>query len=146
MGWIEDILKEVPLSAVLRERLQAADKENEQLKERVADLEKENAALRAKIPVKQEIELPDASKQILVVLFAAENIEPSDLRVPDLAEVLKMERGPLRYHLDRLIEANLIRRIRDYDTEEDHYSLTDRGRRFVVENNLVRTTPPLPQP
>ena len=111
-----------------------------QLRKCVAELEKENAALRAKIPVKKEVELTYASKQILVVLFKTENDRPTDAYVPapTLAEVLKMERRLLQYHLDRLFEANLIRRTNvDFYTKEYHYRLSEQGRRCVVENNLV---------
>jgi hypothetical protein len=57
MGAIQDLLQEVPLSAVLRERVGLAEakynlavKENEDLKQRLRALEEENASLRAQIP------------------------------------------------------------------------------------------------
>ncbi len=56
MGIISDILKEIPLSAVLRERLLAQEKrmaeldaENAALKEKLANSEKVNEELRTKI-------------------------------------------------------------------------------------------------
>jgi len=49
MGLLLDILKEVPLSAVLREQVKTADKENERLKQRVEELEREVQELRARV-------------------------------------------------------------------------------------------------
>ena len=57
MGWIQDLLKEVPLSAVLKERValveqkyDAAVREAEELRGRAAELEKEIDELRAQLP------------------------------------------------------------------------------------------------
>jgi hypothetical protein len=64
MGWIEDLLKEVPLSAVLKERIALADQRYEgamqqvdDLKKKVAALERENADFRAQIPQDKQTSL-----------------------------------------------------------------------------------------
>jgi uncharacterized protein with PIN domain len=49
MGVITDILKGIPLNAVLREQLSALEKEMATLKAKVAILELENADLKAKL-------------------------------------------------------------------------------------------------
>ncbi len=53
MGWIKDLLKEVPLSALLQERVALAEQkfdqaveEAQKLRQRVADLEQEITELR----------------------------------------------------------------------------------------------------
>jgi len=60
MGAIQDLLQEVPLSAVLKERvalaeqkLERATSENADLKQRIRELEEENAALRELIPTEE---------------------------------------------------------------------------------------------
>jgi hypothetical protein len=57
MGWLQDLLKEVPLSPVLQERVKLAEdryanasRENEELTRRIGVLEAENAELRRQIP------------------------------------------------------------------------------------------------
>ncbi len=57
MGAIADLLKEIPLSAVLRERVKLVEQKyelpegkNSDLKDKVAKLEQENTELRARIP------------------------------------------------------------------------------------------------
>lgn len=52
MGLITDILKEVPLSGVLRERLTEADKKLEAAEVKIRELETENAKLRASLQQK----------------------------------------------------------------------------------------------
>jgi hypothetical protein len=110
MGWIEDVLKEVPLSAVLKERIALADQKYEgaiqqidDLKKKVATLERENADLRAQIPHHKETSLPEDTARVLVQIFRAKDIEERD--VGNMAMSLNMERGVLQYHLDRLLSA-----------------------------------------
>lgn len=57
MGWIRDLLKEVPLSTVLQERVELAEEkfakveaEAQSLRDRIVALERENAELRGRLP------------------------------------------------------------------------------------------------
>ena len=110
MGWLEDLLKEVPLSAVMKERVQlAADKlalateQNEILKQRVKALEKENETLREQIPIETLDALQDDTKRVLIYFF--QTSERDDCHVEAIAHALKMNEGVLKYHLDQLKEA-----------------------------------------
>jgi len=112
MGSIQDLLQEVPLAAVLRERVARADqkyeaviRQAEELKQRVAALERENAELRALIPHRSEAALGEDTTRVLVHIFKASGTEDRD--VGAMARALGMERGVLQYHLDRLKEAGL---------------------------------------
>ncbi len=67
MGAIQDLLQEVPLSAVLKERVALAEqkyeramRENADLKQRIQTLEEENAGLRTQIPQQERAESLDA--------------------------------------------------------------------------------------
>jgi hypothetical protein len=77
MGAIQDLLTEVPLSAILRERVALAEqkyegaiKEIAALKERVRALEQENAAIRAHVPT-QDAKLDADTARVLAYLFRA---------------------------------------------------------------------------
>jgi hypothetical protein len=106
MGSIQDLLQEVPLAAVLRERVALADqryeaalRDVEQLKQKVEALEQENAKLRAQIPqTKDGAALSDDTNRVLVQLFKAARQEERD--VGAMAVTLEMERGVLQYHLE----------------------------------------------
>jgi DNA-binding transcriptional ArsR family regulator len=146
MGSIQDLLQEVPLAAVLRERVALADQKYEtamrevaQLKERVADLERENAELRAQIPADDEDDAaslqPDTAR-VLVHLFKANLPEARD--VGNMAMTLGMERGVLQYHLDRLYDAGLAETAgANYLHGHVYWALTPEGRRYAVECKLI---------
>jgi hypothetical protein len=80
MGAIADLLTEIPLSAVLRERVKLFEQkyelpegENSALKDKVAKFEQENAGLRARIPAIPSDDLSDDDKKMLTGLFHARN-------------------------------------------------------------------------
>ena len=80
MGAIADLLKEIPLSAVLRERVKLVEQkyellegENSVLKDRVAKLEQENAELRARMPEIPSDDLSDDDKKTPAGLLHAWN-------------------------------------------------------------------------
>lgn len=145
MGFIEDMLKEVPLSAVLKERVALAEQryahvmsENLELKKRVEALERQNAELKAQVPVAKQSQTPqvenDASR-VLVHLFRARD---DDLDVGAMASILGMERGVLQYHLDNLEAANLAHMTGgNYVYGHTYWGLTPAGRRYVVEQKLI---------
>jgi DNA-binding MarR family transcriptional regulator len=143
MGSIQDLLQEVPLAAVLRERVALADQkyeaalhEVELLKRKVEALQRENADLRAQIPEDGEADLSDDTKGVLVRLFKATREQERDVKA--MAAGMGMERGVLQYHLDRLREAGLANRAGGNALRGDTYwSLTAKGRQRVVEGKLI---------
>jgi hypothetical protein len=142
MGAIQDMLQEVPLAAVLRERValaeqkyEAAVREVEALKAKVAALERENAELRARIPRDKAAPLSKETELVLVQIFKAKEIE--DRNVDNMATALGMDRGVMQYHLDRLNDADLAHESGS-DIEGVYWALKPEGRRYVVERNLHR--------
>ena len=141
MGSIQDLLEQVPLAAVLRERVALADqkyeaalREAEQLKRRVEALEGENAELRAQIPQAKEAALGDDTKRVLVHLFKAQAQQDVDA----IAMGLGMERGLLQHHLDCLLKYGLADVTGlNYLQGRTYWALTPEGRRRVVEGNLI---------
>ena len=142
MGSIQDLLTELPLSAVMKQRVALAEEkfdqavaEAEKLRQRVADLEKEVAELHAQLPSKPAGDLDDATCQVLVYLFRCRD-EECDLGV--LAQRLQMERGIAKYHLDQLNTRGLARaQGGNYLTGAEYWGLTPEGRQYVVENDLI---------
>jgi DNA-binding transcriptional ArsR family regulator len=143
MGWIEDVLKEVPLSAVLKERIalagqkyEAAIQQVDELRQKVAALERENAELRAQIPRPHEPSLGEDTTRVLVHLFKAKEIDDRD--VGNMARALNMDRGVLQYHLDRLDEAGLAKLTGgNYVDGHVYWGLKPEGRQYVVERKLI---------
>jgi DNA-binding transcriptional ArsR family regulator len=143
MGSIQDLLQEVPLAAVLRERVALADqkyeaalRDVEQLQRKVAALEKENAELRAQIPQTKQAALSDDTNRVLVHIFRAEQLEERDVGV--MASALGLERSVMQYHLDLLREAGLAESAGgNYVHRHIYWALKPEGRRHVVEGKLI---------
>jgi len=140
MGAIQDLLQEVPLSAVLRERVGLAEakynlavKENEDLKQRLRALEEENASLRAQIPKQGGLE--EDTIRVLVHFFRAE-YDATDIGMT--AQMLRMEKGVVKYHLDQLENASMAECV-GFNSNSGHvyWALTPVGRKYAVENKLI---------
>jgi DNA-binding transcriptional ArsR family regulator len=143
MGWMQDLLQQVPLSAVMKERIalveqkyQGAIQEVEYLKKWVAALERENADLRAQIPHREEASLGEDTARVLVQIFKAKEIDERD--VGNMALALNMDRSVMQYHLDRLAETELAEMTSfNYLHEHTYWGLTPKGRQYVVERKLI---------
>lgn len=141
MGWLQDLLQEVPLSGVLRERVALAEekyeralKELEELRRRNAALETDNASLREQIPRVHRID-PDTGR-VLMHLFKAREIEDRD--IGNTARALGLERGVVEYHLDRLHERGMAESTGgNYLHGHVYWALTPDGRRYAVEAKLI---------
>lgn len=138
MGWIRDLLKEVPLSTVLQERVELAEEkfakveaEAQSLRDRIVALESENAELRGRLP-RQGTVSADGGR-ILVCLFREEG--RGDKR--HLAGHLQMEVGVVQYHLDRLKELGFAQRTGGRADGTVFWGVTAEGRRYVVEKGLL---------
>lgn len=55
MGWIADLLKEIPSAARYKSELEAMERENAQLKQKVSVLESENKDLRQEIQRRDDV-------------------------------------------------------------------------------------------
>jgi hypothetical protein len=149
MKILQDLLNELQLSPVLRERVALADQRYEQadaeravlkdanaaLKRRVADLERENAELRAQIPARPANNLGADTARVLAHLFKV--AELGDRHVRPMAQALEMERGMLQYHLERLDDKGLAVETGAFQYDDVCWGITPEGRRYAVENGLI---------
>lgn len=142
MGTIQELLQEVPLSAVLKERVALAEqkyegamRENAELKQRLRVLEDENSSLRAVIPKNEQSNLGDDTVKVLVHLFGAEE-DARDVGIT--AAMLRMEKGVAKFHLDELENAGMAECIGgNYNTGHVYWALTPAGRKYAVKNKLI---------
>jgi DNA-binding MarR family transcriptional regulator len=143
MGSIQDLLQEVPLAAVLRERVALADQKYEaamqrvqELEQKVAELERQNAELRAQVPSHGKISISGDTCSVLAHIFRTKDLDARD--VGAMAMALRMERGVLEYHLDRLHEAGFAEESGgNYLHGHVYWALLPEGRRYAVEHKLV---------
>jgi DNA-binding MarR family transcriptional regulator len=142
MGTIQDLLQEVPLSAVLKERVALAEQrfdlamsENAVLRERVRILEQENASLRTQLPRHETNGLDQETCRVLTYFFRAEG-DARDVGIA--ARALQMEKSIMKYHLDQLKEASFATCTGgNYVTHHVYWSLTPAGRKYAVANKLI---------
>jgi len=144
-----DFLKEVPLSAVLKERVELAEqrfriqsdekerllKENGELRLRLAELEKELERSKPASDSSKKDGLSDDSIRVLVFLFRAPPERNNEVSV---ASAFNMEHGVARYHLDELAKRDLARLGSvNMNTGQKNWGLTAAGRRKVVEEGML---------
>jgi hypothetical protein len=142
MGTIQDLLQEVPLSAVLKERVALAEqkyeiamRENANQKQRIHALEEENAALHRLIPRQEHGLLDDDAARVLLHLFRAEG-DAKDVGIT--ARMLQMEKGVVQYRLDQLKSAGMaVCTSGNYVKHHMYWGLTPTGRKYAVEKKLV---------
>ena len=142
MGWLQDLLKEVPLSSVLKERVELAEakyegalKESAGYKQRIVDLQRENEELRAQIPSKPS-SLGKDTESVLVHLFKTASRQDRDVGI--MAGELGMERSVMQYHLDRLKDASFAKVTSgNYIDDHTYWGLTPEGRQHAVESKLI---------
>ena len=143
MGTIQDLLTEVPLSAVLKERVALADQKYERAREeiegykrRIAALEREVETLRVRIPSDSPGALDGDAERALVHLFRATEMEARD--VGHMARTLGIEQGILQYHLDQLADAGFADVSgSNYVHGNVYWMITSEGRRNVMERKLI---------
>jgi len=146
MGWLYDLVKDLPSSPALKERIALAEdkyaravedleqckKENEALLQRIAELQIEAAELRARIPAEPRDDLGEDTRDVLLFLFHGDDRVATET----LAKLLGQPRNVAMYHVDVLRERGLAIQT-GVDFNDDYcWGLTAEGRRYVVENRL----------
>ena len=140
MGALFDLLKEVPLSAVLKEKIAAMEAENGALSTENAILKDDNRKLQAEIiKLKDEIErlthtfdLDEPKKSILVLLAKHDG----SLTIHDLEFLSEIQRIHLDYHLHELAKHDFVG-ISKPLFGHISVSLHPLGTAFIVKNNLI---------
>lgn len=142
MGAIQDLLQEVPLSAVLKERVALAEqkyeivlRENAELKEQLRVLRSESATIRGLLPKQEHGSLQEDTARVLCHLFRAEN-DARDVGIT--AQMLQMEKGLVKYHLDELKRMGMADCVGgNYVDGHVYWALTPAGRKYAVEKKFI---------
>ena len=141
MGLISDILKDIPLSANLQEKLRtleakfaALETENAILKDDLRKAQAENQRLKAEIDrATPKSNLDETTRRILTVL--AQQSEAID--TDTLTHTLQLHPTKLEYYLHKLEEDEYVYGVHYYTGYPSEYGLSQKGREFVIENNLL---------
>ena len=133
MGWIADLLKEIPSAARYKAELELMEKENASLKadnsRLKADLESSRKELVARTA--PAAALPDTKEKILVLVAHHENATASRI-----SGALSVSKGIVDLHLEDLRRAKFIETRYTMGEEPEHYVEQD-GRRYLHGKGLL---------
>jgi hypothetical protein len=133
MGIITDILKEIPLSAVLRERLQELEKKHSDLETENTKVKEENRKLKSRLEeLTKTNELSENEKKILVLLSSCEQA----LTAAQIAGGLCLSLTKTEYYLGRMWNEYVYSHDYTNDRPSEYY-LLQKGREYLVENDLI---------
>lgn len=133
MGILIDILKEIPINAVLRDKLQELEKRYEELEFENTQLKGENQSLKSKVKeLTSTGGLGENETKILILLSLHNQALPDEL----IAGELGLSLTKTKYYLEKMWKQYVY--SYDYTNERPSgYYLTQKGREYLVENDLV---------
>ena len=146
MGWIIDLLKDVPLSTVIKEKLVGVEQQNKNLQasldKATEEIKRLNQIINGTKAKKDDAEkhYEAVTNKILNLFFDA----CRELSVNHVAATLSLDVNTARYHFDLLTKDKLI--IQSTAAVESSwagvsspnmYDLTPLGRKYIIENKLT---------
>jgi len=132
MGIITDILKGLPISALLRDRLQELERKYDALEVENSKLKQENQDLKNKLKeLTSTSKLSESEVKILLLLSSSNRgLEPEVI-----ASRLGLNITKTKYYLERMW--NEYVRSQDYTDGRSEYYLIQKGREYLIENDLI---------
>jgi len=133
MGIIIDILKELPLNAVLRDKLQELERKYDALGVENGKLKEENQKLKNKLKeLTSTGKLSEPEEKILLLLSSCNR----ELTPEMIASQLGLNLTKTEYYLERMHKEYVC--SHDWvDGRPSEYYLIQKGRQYLVENNLI---------
>jgi predicted nuclease with TOPRIM domain len=142
MGWLTDLLKELPISAVLKEKLDAEkakhseiEDENARLKDDLRHAKAQIKTLEARIVALTDADdLPEVEIEILKLLA-----DHREVKKQVLAKKFQLHPQRLRLHFERLSGQGYISHVqaRVSTGTNDLYFLEHKGREYLSRKNLI---------
>ena len=134
MGWIADLLKEIPSAARYKAELEAMEKENAVLKSQVSDLRQE-IQRRDNIIQKEKSHgqrLEEVREKLLVALSAG-----GELQADQLAQAVGIGEQLATFHLNEMEEAGLVSAAMFYTGRPSLWRIAQKGRSYLVTHGLL---------
>jgi predicted RNase H-like nuclease (RuvC/YqgF family) len=142
MSLLSDILKEVPLSSVLKEKIADLEAKNAALETEVAILKdelrktkQENSVLRKNVDERDKVsfEIDETAQSILKLLAQHSSEIPEDY----LASALQIHPTRLSFYLTELETAGYVGHIAYISDAPSEYYLSQQGKKYALSNNLL---------
>lgn len=134
MGWVADLLQELPVSAALKIKLEKIEAEHEKLKVELQQTQEQNAWLKAEVDrlKGQEQDRLNAVTEVLLKLIA----NNPGFVVGNLFDHMGLSRGELDHHIDLLRDRDFIF-LASTGQRGARYNATPTGRKYLVDNQLL---------
>lgn len=141
MGWIADLLEQIPSAAAYKVQLEKLRSEYEILKSENSDLRAKLDAAHSEIDrLKKDAQeklvhgsdRPEIQRRILTLLATQ-----GELTTERIAAFSGQGQEAAKFHLDELLEANFVT-WSDNQAFETVWSLAHEGRRYLVQRGLLR--------
>ena len=139
MGWLADLLKEIPLSVIQQQKIAQAERLQSELEAEKASLKDDLRQAKTEIAkLKTEIEklahddptLDDVEARILSALADSKS---DDERIASwFILILNLHPERFNYAIERLIDLNMV-----HKDPLDTYYLDQKGRAYLIRNNLL---------
>jgi FtsZ-binding cell division protein ZapB len=135
MGIITDILKELPLNAVLRDKLQELERKYDALGVENSKLKEENQNLKNKLKeLTSTGKLSEPEVNILLLLSSCNRELTSEM----IASQLCLNLTKTEYYLERMYKEEYVYSHDWCDGRSSEYYLIQKGREYLIENNLIK--------
>lgn len=134
MGWIADLLKEIPSAARYKAELEAMEK-------KVISLETENVNLRQEIQRRDNViqkekshgqHLEEVREKLLVALSAG-----GELQADQLAQTVGIGEQLATFHLNEMKEVRLVSAAMFYTGRPSLWRIAQEGRSYLVTHGLL---------
>jgi predicted nuclease with TOPRIM domain len=141
MGWIADLLKEIPSAARYKAELEEMEGENTKLKQKVLSLQSENDNLRQEIQRRDDIiqkkkshsNLLDDIKVKILLLLAK---QADKFTADQIARALSADVQIVTFHLQELTNQRMAQDMIAGGAPRRWY-LAHEGRRYLIEHKLI---------
>ena len=132
MGFITDILKDIPVNAVLRSKLEETERKYEELEAENVKLREENQRLKSKVKeLTGSDELCENEVKILQFLSSTNQ----RLTAGIIATGICLSLTKTEYYLGRMYDQYVS--AAHFVGRPAEYSLIQKGREYLVENDLI---------
>ena len=147
MGWVADLLKEIPSAARYKSELEAMEKENAQLKTKVSSLETSNADLRQEIQRRDDViqkekshggRLEEVREKIL--LAVAQNQDATTKRIAQISGVTELI---AKFNLEELRKTKMVGVQHTMGSDwagtvgSSNWSVSQAGLAYLVSHGLI---------
>ena len=133
MGWVADLLKEIPSAARYKSELEAMEKENASLKSEVANL-KQEIQQRDEI-VEQEQSQSDRLEEVKEKILLALT-EQKEIEAEQISHLLNIGSQLATFHLEELKNSDMVK---DYYAVGSpvYWGISQGGRAYLVRHDLL---------